>query len=455
MTTSGKRHLGAVLGTEEFKNEYVTEKIDGWVDELKELEKIAKVEPHIAYCAYVCGIQHRYTYVLRTIPNIGQHLQKLDEAIDQYLVKHIFHDHLITPLERTWISLPARLGGLGIRIMAEVAPIYYANSRLMTKKLVDGIINQHDELTEAPTEEENVRPPKAVIAEEKKRREEEKVEFVTSQLDQRRLRLYEAITEKGASSWLSSLPLKEHDFHLEKQKFWDTIRTRYGIDLARLPTKCVCNADFTIEHALNCKLGGFVSTRHNDVRDFTAQLLSEVANDVTIEPMLTPLSGETLKYKTANTDTHARLDISARGVWIRGSKAFFDVKVFNPLARSYSGQTLKAAHKSNENTKKRLYNERIINVEHGTLTPLVFTCFGGASVECAHFYNRMSDKLSEKRNISTSQARAWVRTKLSFCLLNATNLCIRGSRSRKQYVETERLSQTDIPRSLIEAQMQV
>ena len=276
-----------------------------------------------------------------------------------------------------------------------------------------------------------------------------------SWLDARRLRLYEAITEKGASNWLNSLPLKEHNFHLEKQKFWDTIRTRYGIELARLPNKCVCNADFTIEHALNCKLGGFVSTRHNDVRDFTAQLLSEVANDVALEPMLTPLSGETMRYKTANTDIHARLDISARGVWVRGSKAFFDVKVFNPLARSYSGQTLKAAHKSNENTKKRLYNERIINVEHGTLTPLVFTCFGGASVECAHFYNRLSDKLSEKRNISTSQARAWVRTKLSFCLLNATNLCIRGSRSRKQYAETEHLSQTDIPCSLFESQMQV
>ena len=69
--------------------------------------------------------------------------------------------------------------------------------------------------------------------------------------------------------------------------------------------------------------------------------------------------------------------MSARGVWIRGNKAYFDVKVFNPLARSYFNQTLKAAHKSNENAKKRLYMERVINVEHGTFTPLVFTCLGG------------------------------------------------------------------------------
>lgn len=450
ITTSGKRHLGAVVGTEDFKMEYVTEKVGEWIDELAELEKIARVEPHIAYCAYVSGIQHRYTYVLRTIPNIQEQLKKLDDAIDNHLLKHLFKDHLITPLERTWISLPARLGGLGIRIISEIAPSCYRNSRLMTNTLVDGIKHQHDQ--EASVEQ-NERPAKAIITEEKKKQEEEKVEFVKSQLDSRRLKLYEAITEKGASNWLNSLPLRDHDFHLEKQKFWDTIHLRYGIELSRLPSKCACNADFNVEHALNCKKGGFVSTRHNDVRDFTAQLLSEVCHDVAVEPLLTPLTGETLKYKTAITDEQARLDVSARGVWIRGSRAFFDVKVFNPLARSYSGQTLKASHRSNESGKKRLYNERIINVEHGTLTPLVFTCFGGMSVECCHFYNRMADKLSEKRDISVSKARTWVRTKLSFCLLSATNLCIRGSRSRKQ--SAEHLAQTDIPKSLIETQMEM
>ena len=51
-----------------------------------------------------------------------------------------------------------------------------------------------------------------------------------------------------------------------------------------------------------------------------------------------------MKYKTANTEEHARLDVSARSVWIRGSRAFFDVKVFTSLAGTYSGQTLKAIY---------------------------------------------------------------------------------------------------------------
>ena len=139
---------------------------------------------------------------------------------------------------------------------------------------------------------------------------------------------------------------------------------------------------------------------------------------------------------------------------MRGSKAFFDVKVFNPLAQTYLNQTLKAAHKTCEGGKKRKYGERVLNVEHGTFTPLIFSCLGGMSVECAHFYNRMADKLSEKRNITVSQSRMWVRTKLSFCLLRATHLCIRGSRTKKQYSK-DSLAETDIPKSLTEAQINV
>ena len=48
---------------------------------------------------------------------------------------------------------------------------------------------------------------------------------------------------------------------------------------------------------------------------------------------------------------------------------FFDVRVFNPFARRYSGLTLSQAYRTNENEKKRLYNDRVMSVEHGTFTP--------------------------------------------------------------------------------------
>ena len=319
----------------------------------------------------------------------------------------------------------------------------------MTQTLVNQIVHQHKD--NAPEVDDTI-PVKAVIQQEKKIREETKMNVVKSQLNPKKLKIFEATTEKGASNWLNALPLREHDFYLDKQTFWDALRLRYGIPLPRLPTKCVCNADFDIEHALNCMKGGFVGIRHNEVRDFTAELLSEICKDVAVEPLLTPLTGEVFKFKTANTKDHARLDVSARGVWVKGSKAFFDVRVFNPLAKSYTKQTMKAVHRENENKKKREYGERVLNVEHGSFTPLVFSCLGGMSPECTHFYNRVADKISEKRDISVGKGRAWVRTKLSFCLLRTAHLCIRGSRTKRQYLQ-ESVADTNIQVVMIDAKL--
>jgi len=47
--------------------------------------------------------------------------------------------------------------------------------------------------------------------------------------------------------------------------------------------------------------------------------------------------------------------------------AFYDVRVFNPLATRYRDLEHYAL---NEKKKKKAYNERIIRVEHGSCTPI-------------------------------------------------------------------------------------
>ena len=54
---------------------------------------------------------------------------------------------------------------------------------------------------------------------------------------------------------------------------------------------------------------------HNEIRDITATLLSEVCLDVAIEPHLQALSGEAFPHVTANIQDGARLDIVASGFW--------------------------------------------------------------------------------------------------------------------------------------------
>ena len=57
----------------------------------------------------------------------------------------------------------------------------------------------------------------------------------------------------------------------------------------------------------------------------TSDLLAEVSHDVSIEPQLNELSVETLVHRDANRSAEARLDVSARGIWIKNQRAFFDL----------------------------------------------------------------------------------------------------------------------------------
>ncbi len=76
--------------------------------------------------------------------------------------------------------------------------------------------------------------------------------------------------EKGASSWLTVLPIEEHGFFLNKGEFRDSLHLRYGWEIGNTPRTCVCSSPFTINHAMTCKRGGFPIMRHNKIRDVTA-----------------------------------------------------------------------------------------------------------------------------------------------------------------------------------------
>jgi len=92
--------------------------------------------------------------------------------------------------------------------------------------------------------------------------------------------------EKGASSWLSALPVQKHGYALHKQAFIDAVCLCYGWKPGNLPANCVCGKPFTIEHSLSCSFRGFSTIRHNELRDVTANLLSQVCSNVQVEPQL-------------------------------------------------------------------------------------------------------------------------------------------------------------------------
>ena len=147
-----------------------------------------------------------------------------------------------------------------------------------------------------------------------------------------------------------------------------------------------------------------------------------------MEPPLTPLKGEGLP-SGSNIADDARLDIAAGGFWERCEMAFFDIRVFNPYAKTHLKQNLNAAFTRNEREKKRQYNQRCIQVEHALFTPLVFSAYGGCSRETHQFLNTLSEQLSDKKGILPGVVMNWLCTKNSFARMRALILCVRGSLS--------------------------
>ena len=130
-----------------------------------------------------------------------------------------------------------------------------------------------------------------------------------------------------------------------------------------LPSRCDCGSSFTVEHALSCVKGGYPSIRHNEIRDLTANLLSEVCNNVCTEPELLPVTGENLTGASANVQPGARLDIAANGVW-GGSfeRTHFDVRVFNPHAPSNRHTDPQTVYRKHEQQKSGPTNKEFVKL---------------------------------------------------------------------------------------------
>ena len=164
---------------------------------------------------------------------------------------------------------------------------------------------------------------KATIKNQNKEMSSKEADDLYSHLPAQLQKAVDLAKEKGASTWLTALPLKEHGFTLNRAAFHDAMALRYGWSPSNLPSKCDCGNHFTVEHALSCAKGGFPSIRHNEIRNLTANLLTEVCSEVCIEPNLQPTTSD---QATANSQDGARLDVSANGVWGgRFQKTFFDV----------------------------------------------------------------------------------------------------------------------------------
>ena len=225
ITLSGERHLGAVIGSQEYRDQYVHAKINKWIEDVEQLSQIAVDEPQLAYCAYTKALCMRWSFLQRTVPNSKHYFTPFEETIKEKLIPAIIGKK-VSNLERDLISLPVRLGGLGIQNPLLTAEREFHNSTIITRSLTAMIKNQESDLSQYDAAEMT-----ATVKRLKMEKEESMIaelETIKTLLNEKDRRSLELAGETGAGSWLTALPLESMGYILNKQEFRDAICFRYG-----------------------------------------------------------------------------------------------------------------------------------------------------------------------------------------------------------------------------------
>ena len=142
---------------------------------------------------------------------------------------------------------------------------------------------------------------------------------------------------------------------------------------------------------------------------------------------------KTIKYTTSRSTAistdGARLDVKAQDFWGNtNTKDYFDVKVFNPYAKSYRKRPPSQIFTQMEQLKRRSYEQRVRDIEHGTFTPLIFAATGGFGRAASVMYRRLASQLAEKWKEPYGTVMGWLRCRISFSLTRSAIACLRSSR---------------------------
>ena len=132
--------------------------------------------------------------------------------------------------------------------------------------------------------------------------------------------------------------------------------------------------------------------------------MREVYHHLVVEPTLQPLTSESLHPASDNISDAARLDVKADGFWdCDQQSAFFDVRIFNPTAHACCHRPLSLCYRHHEFEKRRQYEDRVLQVEHGSFTPPIFLTAGGVGPSATVIFKCLVSLLAIKQGTHYSK----------------------------------------------------
>jgi hypothetical protein len=414
----GHRLLGGYIGDPDCAADYVNDRVSEWCVLIEKLTTIAKFQPQAAYCAFTRSIQSKWLYIQRVIPQSSDSYASLEHLIFDKLLPTIFGCE-ISVVERNLFSLPALLGGLNILNPTETVASNFSTSVTLTNPLTEAI--KTNSYFDPILYNINYATELETITNIKNESLEMKFLDILPTLENCQQRATLRAKDEKISSWLTVLPVAKHHFDLSAQEFRDALAIRYKKPLLGIPALCDgCGAPFNLAHALCCRKGGLITQRHNEVRDTIGDLSALAWSQVKREPIV----------REASSNSPALIaDLSVRGVWLPQSEALFDIRIVDTDAQSYVNRSPSDVLASAEKEKKDKYQQACIE-RRALFTPLCISVDGMLGNETTVYIKKLADMLSLKWSSNYNHILCWLRTHLSFAILRASILCLRGSRTK-------------------------
>ena len=82
---------------------------------------------------------------------------------------------------------------------------------------------------------------------------------------------------------------------------------------------------------------------------------------------------------------------------------FFDVRIFNPSAHACCHRPLSLCYRHHEFEKRRQYEDRVLQVEHGSFTPPIFLTAGGVGPSATVIFKCLASLLATKQGTHYSK----------------------------------------------------
>ena len=389
---------------------------------LEQLEDVGAVDPQVALILLrQCGGFCKLVHLARSTPPalIGEALQFFDDD-----VRHCFSEctAIDTP-NVTWqqAQLSLSRGGLGLRSLSEHSSAAYISSLSASgvcssscKHLAESI-KDFNELVSS--DDALVLDHLDVVMHQRSlsgKIEDRDLSVLLDKVSLPDKAHLLSISSPHAAAWLSVIPSLRLNLHLEPAEFQIAVKWWLGIAVTDIPVCSFCPSHALAplgHHALTCKHGGDVVSRHNRLRD----VLLESCRLACFGPQAEAGSG--LEHEGHRTRP-ADILISH---WDLGKPAALDLTVTSTLNSSTlleAGVTSGSAALAAE-VRKHNANDAKCSELGWTCIPIAvetYGCWGAAAMQTL---SRLASHLATRGNCSKSHATCLLYGRLSLILMRA------------------------------------